>query len=116
MISHATYQETQRQTHLLDVFSGPMISHATSQETQRQTHLLDAFSGPLISQKRKDFYLPPRLQSAFIPCITSFSYCFSLGMFLHLSVHKFQVYYHLHTIVNSLLILNSSQKISSLTS
>ena len=110
MISHATSQETQRQAHSLDVFGGPMISHTTFQETQRQTHKLDVFSGPLISQKRgRDFCLLPRLQSAFIPCIISFSYCFSLGMFLHLSVHKFQVYYHLHTIMNSWLILNCSQ-------
>ena len=79
-----------------------MISHAASHQTQRQTHLLDMFSGPMISQKNtNDSYLPPRLQSAFIPGITLFSYCFVLGMFLHLSVHKFQVYYHLHTIVNS---------------
>ena len=69
-----------------------------------------------VKKKGTDFYLPPRLQSAFIHCITSFSYCFVLGMFLHLSVHKFQVYCHLHTIVNSWLILNCFQKISSLTS
>ena len=49
MISHATSQETHRQTHLLDVFSGSMISHATSQETQRQTHTLDVFSSPMIN-------------------------------------------------------------------
>ena len=34
MISHATSQGTQIQTHCLDVFSNPMISHATSQETR----------------------------------------------------------------------------------
>ena len=39
-----------RETHKLDVFSGPMISHATSKETQRQTHQLDVFSGHMISQ------------------------------------------------------------------
>ena len=32
---------------------------------------------------KKDFYLPPRLKSAFIPCSTSFSYCFALGTFLY---------------------------------
>ena len=74
------------------------------------------FRSPPDQSKKERNYLPPRSQSAFVPCITSFSYCFVLGMFLHLSVHKFQVCYHLHTIVNSLLILNCSQKTSSLTS
>ena len=41
----------QRQTHLLDVFSGPIISHATSQEKQRQTHCLDVFAGSMISHE-----------------------------------------------------------------
>ena len=54
MISHATCQETQRQTHILDVLTGPMISHATSQETHRQTHTLDVFSRPIRELLRKD--------------------------------------------------------------
>ena len=53
MISHATSQETLRQTHSLNMFSGPMINHATSQEILRQTHSLGLFSGPLITQKKK---------------------------------------------------------------
>ena len=46
MISHAT---SQRQTHSLNMLSGPMITDATSQEAQRQTHLLHVFSGPMVS-------------------------------------------------------------------
>ena len=40
MISHATSDKTQRQTHSLDVFSGPMISNTTSEETE-----IDSLSG-----------------------------------------------------------------------
>ena len=43
MISHATCQETEIETHSLDMFSSPIISHATHEEKQRQAHSLDMF-------------------------------------------------------------------------
>ena len=45
MVSHATSQETQRQTYSLNVF----LSDVTTQETQRQTYQLDVFASPMIS-------------------------------------------------------------------
>ena len=59
MISHATPQETQRQTDKLYVCSGPMISHATSQEIQIQTHKLDVLSGPMINHAISQEKSPP---------------------------------------------------------
>ena len=126
------------ETDSLSVFRPPHQS-PTSQKTQRhrltswmcfwippsvmqllrkhgQAHMLDAFSGPLIiwpsGNKKIYIYLLDKLiQSVFTSYIKSFSYCFALRMFLHLSVHNFQIYYHLHTIVNSWLTFNCTWKV-----
>ena len=49
MMSQATVQETQRHTHSLHVFSGPMMSHGTCQKTGNMRLTVWKFSDPLIS-------------------------------------------------------------------